>query len=171
MDEIRKFHRVLIGVSAFAGLVAMSYLTYIHFSGITSFCDVAAGLSCDAVTGSIYSEVFGIPVSILGILYFTTALSISLSKSSFQAFRFLFLLTAFVIAPSLYLTAMEIFFIKSFCILCETSKIMMFFILGLSYAAIKSEDATLSKIVAPIVVAGIVISGIIYLLQTSTIFQ
>ncbi len=167
MDEIRKFHRVLISVSALAGLIVMTYLTYIHFSGITSFCDIAAGLSCDTVTSSIYAELFGIPVSILGILYFTAALSVSLTNSSLRAFRFLFFLTIFVIIPSLYLTGMEIFFIKSFCILCETSKILMFFILGISYTAIKSPENRLAGIAIPIAVASLVISGIIYLIQTT----
>src|SRR3989338_9645340 len=120
--------RTLIIILSLAGLGIMAYLTYIHYANQQSFCDLSQEVSCDVVTTSIYSEVFGIPVSVLGLFYFATVLIVSLTKKSLPIFQSLFFLTAFVLIPSLYLTLTEILFIKSFCILCETSKGLMFLI-------------------------------------------
>ena len=62
--------RKVIIVLSLLGLVIMTYLTYIHFAKAKSFCDLSETVSCDVVTTSIYSEIFGIPVSILGLGYF-----------------------------------------------------------------------------------------------------
>ena len=66
----RTIYRFLITSAALLGLVIMSYLTYIHYANTSSFCDISKEVSCDVVTTSLYSEVFGLPVSVLGLGYF-----------------------------------------------------------------------------------------------------
>ena len=46
------------------------YLTYQHYKEGSSFCDLSEGLSCGVVNQSEWSELFGIPVAILGLLTF-----------------------------------------------------------------------------------------------------
>lgn len=163
--------RYFIIAFALIGLVLMGYSTYIHYANTSSFCDISKEVSCDVVQTSLYSEIFGIPVSVLGVLYFITALFKSLRKMETGDFKFLFFLTAFVLIPSLYLSGMEYFVIKSFCILCEVSKLMMFGILGFSFVAIRPLLKNLGRMLAPILIAGAVVSGITYFVQSGTIVK
>ena len=149
----------------------MAYLTYIHYANARSFCDISAEISCDVVTTSIYSEIFGVPVSVLGILYFATVLATVLLKPTFRAFRTLFFITVFVLIPSLYLSLMEYFFIKAFCILCETSKVLMIVILATLWSLLRPQIKNLSRLVAPLVIAGVVVSAMIYFVQTGTVVK
>jgi uncharacterized membrane protein len=163
--------KTLIIVLALLGLGIMSYLTYIHYANAQSFCDLSAEVSCDVVTTSIYSEIFGIPVSVLGILYFGIVLLIGLTKSGLKGFQWIFFLTAFVLIPSLYLTLTEIFFIHSFCILCESSKVLMLVVLIASFSVIKTRTRNLGRLLAPILIAGVVISGVVFFAQTGTVVK
>lgn len=158
----------MLSALALLGLGIMSYLTYVHYAKASSFCDISKEVSCDVVTTSLYSEIFGIPVSVLGMGYFLAALIISLRKMNPDKFRFLFMLTAFALVPSLYLSGMEYFVIKSFCILCETSKLLMLIILGVSYAGSRGEIKNLGRLLAPVIIAGLVVAGITFFIQSGT---
>lgn len=171
MQPVKSFRRYLIAVFSLIGLGIMSYLTYIHYANTRSFCDLSAEVSCDVVTTSIYSEIFGVPVSILGILYFGAVLIVSLSKKNLRAFQFIFFSTVFVLIPSLYLSSIELFFLRSICILCETSKVLMIGILTTSFSLIRFQTKNLKRLVAPIIIAGIVISGVVYFAQTGTVVK
>src|SRR3989304_5489299 len=131
--------RILIFILSLVGVSIMAYLTYIHYANAQSFCDLSEKISCDVVTTSIYSEIFGFPISILGLGYFglTILLTVFYRKKAF--YQLLFLLTLFVVIPSYYFTALEAFVIKAFCILCETSKILMLAILVISFVAMKEK--------------------------------
>ncbi|OGF79273.1 hypothetical protein A3A15_01385, partial [Candidatus Giovannonibacteria bacterium RIFCSPLOWO2_01_FULL_43_60] len=109
----------VIVLCGLAGIGIMSYLTYIHYSASKSFCDISQEVSCDVVTTSIYSEIFGVPVSVLGLLFFAAVLFLILKKRD-KAFQTLFIITLFALVPSLYLSLTELLFINSICILCET---------------------------------------------------
>src|SRR3989344_463689 len=93
MIKIKPSFRYTLALLALAGLGIMSYLTYIHYASAKSFCDISAEVSCDVVTTSIYSEIFGIPVSVLGIFYFGTVLYVVLALFSKEMLRTLFFLT------------------------------------------------------------------------------
>src|SRR3972149_850565 len=93
----------VIVLCALAGIGIMSYLTYIHYSQSKSFCDISQEVSCDVVTTSIYSEIFGIPVSVLGLLFFAAVLFLVIKRRD-KAFQTLFIVTLFALIPSLYLS-------------------------------------------------------------------
>lgn len=171
MIKIKPSFRYTLALLALAGLGIMSYLTYIHYASAKSFCDISAEVSCDVVTTSIYSEIFGIPVSVLGIFYFGTVLVASLLKPALKTFKLIFFLTVFVLIPSLYLSLMELLFIRSICILCETSKVLMFGVLFISLRVARPGTKQLGRMIAPIIIAGVVISGVIYFAQTGTVVK
>jgi len=53
------------------GLVVSTYLTYHHFTPLADApCDVNDSVSCSIVNRSSYAEIAGIPVAILGIIWF-----------------------------------------------------------------------------------------------------
>src|SRR3990167_10898834 len=92
----------VIVLCALAGIGIMSYLTYIHYSQSKSFCDISQEVSCDVVTTSIYSEIFGIPVSVLGLLYFSAVLFFILKKKD-KEFQTLFIITLFALLTAFFL--------------------------------------------------------------------
>lgn len=171
MAKDRQISRSLIAICALGGLLIMSYLTYLHYANVRSFCDISAEISCDRVTTSIYSEIFGLPVSILGMLYFGTVLTLILAKPLYKISRFIFFLTVFVLIPSLYLSLMEYFSIKAFCILCESSKVLMIGILALTAAIIRPQTKNLARLGAPVVIAGIIVAVIVFFAQTGTVVK
>jgi uncharacterized membrane protein len=165
---LTKYLRLFIGLLALLGLGIMVYLTYIHYANIQSFCDISQEVSCDVVTTSIYSEIFGLPVSVLGIFYFAYVFWASLFNKKRAAIKNIFLLTLFVLLPSLYLTLVEVFFIESICILCETSKALMFAVLILSFFEMRRGEVTL-RLLAPVVIAGVVVAGLTYFAQVGNV--
>src|SRR3989344_2761163 len=165
----QKLHRTLIAIFAIVGIAIMSYLTYIHYANQQSFCDISESVSCDVVTTSIYSEIFGVPVSLLGLGYFILALGLILSKQTPAGFQTIFLITLFVLIPSLYLSSLELFVIQSICILCESSKVLMIAILVTSYLAARPHRAITARLIMPVLIAGIVASGVTYFAQTGNV--
>ncbi|PIT92339.1 MAG: hypothetical protein COU08_02925 [Candidatus Harrisonbacteria bacterium CG10_big_fil_rev_8_21_14_0_10_42_17] len=163
--------RIFISILAVIGLGIMVYLTYLHFSHTESFCNLSETVSCDTVTTSIYSEFFGIPLSILGIGYFIFALlflAFHRRKTTFQA---LFLITLFAFIPSLYLSFLELFVIKALCILCESSKIVMLLILVTTYTVSRKQERVEVRMMIPVVIAGVVAALVTYFAQTTGGFQ
>lgn len=161
--DVRKYAIIAI---ALVGIGIMTYLTYLHYSQAKSFCDLSETVSCDVVTTSLYSEIFGVPISIGGLLFFLFVLYLMLKGDPKTVYTSLFFATFFFLIPSLYFSMTEVLFIKAFCILCETSKALMVVILILAYtraSAVVSWNA-----LAPIAIGGVVISGVIYFSQTST---
>ena len=64
--------RITMIVFAIIGLGLASYLTYVHYAGIKPAC--TAGESCTKVQTSIYSELAGVPVALIGLLGYITIL-------------------------------------------------------------------------------------------------
>jgi uncharacterized membrane protein len=158
--------RVLIALISIAGLGIMAYLTYIHFAHTQSFCDISGTVSCDTVTASIYSEILGLPVAILGLGYFGLVVLLSVLQRKKEFYQIIFLITVFALVPSLYLTATEIFAIKSFCILCETSKALMFAILATSFVAMKKETRVVLRRAIPTIIVGLLAAFVTFIIQT-----
>jgi len=125
---MKKLHRHLLIFLGLAGAAVMSYLTNLHFSGVEgSFCDLGHGFSCDVVNKSIYSEVLGIPVSILGLLYFFGVLFVAILRYDKTTMKWLAFLSIAFLGPSLYLTGTEIFILENICVFCELSKVLIYF--------------------------------------------
>ena len=159
--------RFIIIFLAAVGAGILVYLTYVSFTQNQSFCDISKEVSCDIVVNSLYSKVFGIPVSVLGLFYFLAVLFLAVFNKKESVFKVVFILTLLSIFPSLYLTFTEIFFIKSICLLCETSKVLMLGILAASFAAIKFLGVKdILRLSAPVVIAGLAAAGIVYFSQT-----
>jgi uncharacterized membrane protein len=99
--------RITLTVFTVAGLGIASYLTFIHYSGIKVIC--TAGESCTKVETSVYSELAGVPVALLGVLGYTTILGLLLAPEN-ETTRFA--MTAFTLvgfAFSAYLTYRELY--------------------------------------------------------------
>lgn len=125
-NVFRRTQALFLLLLSLLGFALMLYLIRIHFqhSG-ASVCTVSATFSCDLVNTSSYSEILGVPVALPGALFFLI----------FGAFFFwnllgtpprlariaAFTLSLFAVMFGTYLTLVEAFILKAFCIFCLLS--------------------------------------------------
>jgi uncharacterized membrane protein/protein-disulfide isomerase len=108
------------------GLVLSGELVRLHFEATSnpayhSYCSINETVSCDAVTRSKYSVVFGVPLAIWGVFGYTlmalTALHGLRRRSRAQTALFV-TLTGFVLVVTVLLAAISHFRIHAWCLLC-----------------------------------------------------
>ncbi|MCW3015735.1 MAG: vitamin epoxide reductase family protein [Solirubrobacterales bacterium] len=109
-------------VLAIVGLGIAGYLTYVHYAGIKSICEIAHG--CEKVQSSEWSKLVGVPVALLGLVGYVGILAslfvrgevglIAAAAQSLIGFGF-----------SAYLTYRELFTIDAICIWCVGSAIVL----------------------------------------------
>lgn len=162
-----KIGRVLLIALAIAGIAIMAYLVYLHYSPEDSaFCDLSEKLSCSIVNKSIYSAVLGIPVSIMGLFYFIAVLGALIRKYTDNTLKGIAFISIVFLGPSLYFTATEIFFIKSICVFCEASKVVIFSIAFISWFLVRKKGFNFQYVIAGIVI-GAVMGGATFLIHAS----
>ena len=105
------------------GLGVASYLTYVHYAGIKPAC--TAGGSCAKVQASIYSELAGVPVALIGLIGYVLILGSLLAPEN-ETTRFS--TVAFTVVGfgfSAYLTYRELVSIHAICEWCVSSAVIM----------------------------------------------
>jgi len=139
--ESERLRFVLLALSA-AGLGVAGYLTYVHYAGINPVC--TTGGSCEKVQTSIYSQLAGVPVALIGLLgYAAIALALALRQS--EATRFVTMGLALVgFAFSAYLTYRELYSIHAVCEWCASSAVILTLIAPLSVVQFLRGDAHLN---------------------------
>lgn len=126
----RRALRIAMVVLAVIGLGIASYVTYVHYAGIKPAC--TAGESCTKVQTSIYSELAGVPVALMGLIGYV-AILVSLLAPEGENTRFATLvLTLGGFGFSAYLTYRELFSIHAICEWCVSSAIVMTILMLLS---------------------------------------
>lgn len=111
------------------GLVAAASSSYVHVQllrnpGYTSFCDVSATVSCTQAYLSPYGSVAGIPVAVLGVVFFAAALILLVAwrmakpGTADNVPGYLFALSTLGLAIVLYLGYAAFFVLHSVCVLC-----------------------------------------------------
>jgi uncharacterized membrane protein len=134
--ESRLIHRIGYGlglVFSLCGIAFMSYLVYVHFlpEGADTICNFSAGFSCEIVNKSAFAEMFGVPISVLGLVYFLASSAFFLAGwKKHTLVQPLLYFTIFSLVFSLYLTLVEVFLLGTLCVFCEASKVAM---LGIAY--------------------------------------
>lgn len=114
--------KILLGIFliiAFVGFVDAFYLTINYYSNSIPPCFVAQG--CDVVTTSQYAKLLGIPIALLGTLYYLFVFSLGLyylDKKSLAVLGALPIITAVGFIFSLYLVYLQLFVLKALCIYC-----------------------------------------------------
>lgn len=138
-------NRVLFGVIAVLsvlGIIVSAISLERHYAkSATDFCDFSQKFSCDIVNRSEYSEVQGIPVAAIGIAgYAALLLLATLWKSRPETPGRLLAAAGAGLVFALYLTYIEGYRLKTWCILCLASQVLIFLIAALS-AALKFGTA------------------------------
>jgi uncharacterized membrane protein len=118
-------NRSLTSVGALAvsvlGLAVSAYLTAEHFtSSLTLACPESATINCAKVTTSKWSQVAGIPVAVLGLVFFVVMVALYVMPSGrWAALPAIRVGAAAVgILSALYLVWVELFRVDAICLWC-----------------------------------------------------
>lgn len=123
--------RITLTVLAVIGTGLASYLTYIHYAGIEPLCSIK-GNPCSQVQKSVYSELVGVPVALIGLIGYVVILG-SLLAPEEERFRFVTAgLTLGGFGFSAYLTYRELFTLHKICEWCVSSAVIMTIMMCLS---------------------------------------
>ncbi|MBA4399943.1 MAG: vitamin K epoxide reductase family protein [Chloroflexi bacterium] len=121
--------RTIAIAAAILGILDSIYLLIIKVTNNKALCIQGVG-DCWSVNTSRYSEVFGIPLSVLGIIAYTVILTlwILLPRNDFFKRNIPianFMLSLIGVIYSAYLTYLEIAVIKAICPFCVVSAILL----------------------------------------------
>ena len=116
----------LLTALAFAGFVISLYLTFVHYRGYVSPCYVVHG--CETVQTSRYSVVLGVPLALLGTVFFGLMFYLGIALLTVRrstvvtVFRLLAFVGAIAIIPLFLLQAIVL---KAFCTYCVATEAVM----------------------------------------------
>lgn len=110
-------------VLSLIGLALSAYLTFEHFSAArTLACPDTGAVNCVKVTTSAYAKLFGVPVALLGLLFFSAVTALCLPPAWRSAGPWIgWLRLAAVtsgVAFVLYLVWAEMFRVDAICLWC-----------------------------------------------------
>lgn len=115
--------RITMIAIAALGLGVASYLTYTHYTNTVVLCSLSHG--CETVQHSVYADLAGIPVALIGLIGYILILGSLLAPSSETTRLITMTLTVVGFGFSAYLTYREIFSIEAICQWCVSSAIFM----------------------------------------------
>ncbi|OHA01941.1 MAG: hypothetical protein A3H71_00290 [Candidatus Sungbacteria bacterium RIFCSPLOWO2_02_FULL_48_13b] len=122
----RNSPRVLIGfliAVAIAGFLNALYLAVKFLQGVTPPCSLLKG--CDVVTASKYAEIGGIPIALIGAIFYAIVLGLLLAilhKPEEKRLVAIFaILTGAAFLISLGLVYIQLFVLRAICLYCMFS--------------------------------------------------
>jgi protein-disulfide isomerase/uncharacterized membrane protein len=124
-----RLSRTLLMAFAALGLGAASASSYVHYHlltdpGYSSFCDVNATVNCTQAYLSSYGSLWGVPVALFGVFFFTLVLLLAgvggrASATAREAIpAYVFAVSTVGLAFILYLGWASYVQLKTFCLLC-----------------------------------------------------
>ena len=137
---------LLLSIGLFVYLIIHHYAVKMGLSG-NSLCSVSETLNCDAAATSSFSELFGIPVAVLGGIFSFLLFSFVLFLKFDWVGRSIFALTTIrfmlVVAAgtSVIMAVISLLYIKVACPFCIGTYILSFLQLYLGWNLFKSDDA------------------------------
>ncbi len=129
-----KLHTTSI-VLAVLGLLDSIYLVWVKYTGAYALCGPIG--NCESVNSSRYSEIYGIPIALLGAFAYLMMLVFLLLENRGRFWNeynpiIVFGMSLIGVLYSLYLTYIEIFVLKAICPYCVISAIILVLLLILS---------------------------------------
>jgi len=142
----------IIFVLGVLGLLLGAYSLYDHFQPLdpNGICNISQTINCDIVNKGPYSEVFGIPMAFLEVIYFISILVLA----GFVAFlrdtrkiirQLLFVDGIFGVIFSLTLAFFVFYKLGAFCPMCVTSDVIIIAIAYFSFKLLKTSQETVGN--------------------------
>lgn len=130
MVKISRLLPFVVVILAFLGLLDSLYLTVEHYSGVIPPCTIHWWLTdCGKVLRSSYSEVFGIPLALIGVIHYSiegiVALFAAIAKKRWVTVSLVGLSIVGAIS-SMYFVFLMLFVIRAICLYCFGSAIISF---------------------------------------------
>lgn len=118
------------------GLAVAGYLTFEHFTASTTLaCSDSGAINCLKVTTSSYSKVAGVPVALLGLIFFVAMTALCLPpvwRATDRNLRRVRLAASTVgMASVLYLVWVELFRVDAICLWCTAVHVLTFALFAL----------------------------------------
>ncbi len=131
---------LLILFLSFLGFLDAVYLTILHYKSAFPPCTITSG--CETVLTSKYATIYGIPISLLGSVFYV--LLIGLSILALTDFKKIFAKALFLVALSGVLVSggliyIQFFILKSTCQYCLFSEGVNFLLLGATFLFLKKK--------------------------------
>lgn len=144
----RKTNILIISLLITMGLFV--YLTIHHYSlklglGSSSFCEINSKINCDATATSRYSELFGIPMALLGAMFHLVLLSVVVFyrmgwvENSAYLKNFIRGFLLFSVLTSIVMAAFSTFVIQVFCPFCIGTYVFSFINLWLGWRLVDAD--------------------------------
>jgi uncharacterized membrane protein len=145
LTRIPKWSVWLLVLFSFGGFLDATYLTVKHYLGTPIPCSIFAG--CEKVTTSQYATLWGIPVAMLGAIYYLlifVLLIAYLDTKKEPVLYFTARLTLIGFLASIWFLYLQLFIIKAICLYCVVSAFTstMLFVLGIMLLTLKRQAIT-----------------------------
>ena len=137
----RKLLNVFLIALAAIGALDAGYLTYQHYASGSVVCGIAAA-DCDLVLHSEYSTIFGIPLALVGFLYYGTVFGLSFAYFRNRKGLYLRSIAGFTglgFLISLILTYIQLFVLEALCTFCLTSALVTTALFAISVYLLKGR--------------------------------
>ncbi|MCX6781128.1 MAG: vitamin K epoxide reductase family protein [Candidatus Magasanikbacteria bacterium] len=129
----RTAYRIII-IIAVLGVLAAAYATRVHYStDSSSLCNLGTKFNCDVVNKGLYAEMFGVPISIFGMLGYIWMMVLAREMVIRPARRIRLMFAAsiaFAAGFSMHLAWISSQLLSTWCIVCIASYICTLAILG-----------------------------------------
>ncbi len=128
----------LFPVLSFLGMGDAMYLTAHHYFGVPLACGPFSG--CETVTSSAYSEIFGIPVALFGVVFYAIVFFGWVLASEYKnprVLRGLCWWSFLGIGASVYFVTIMGFILHAWCTYCLASAVTSTLLAGISIATLK----------------------------------
>lgn len=130
----------IIFILSLIGALDAFYLTTSFFSSKGVVCFIESG--CDLVTKSTYASWAGIPVALVGLLYYISIAVVSAliyyGKLSIDKIIYIKIISAVGLAASVWFTYLQFFVIEAFCTYCLFSAALTLIIFMISWMKSKA---------------------------------
>ncbi len=141
------------------GLATSFYLLYEHYAAGSSVCDVNATVSCSLVNSSVFSELLGVPVALLGIIWFLAVIWLTTRKDK-QYLNILFWWHLLGLLSVIYLVTAE-FILQAICPFCTVVHAIIIIGLVISFFLqrdVKIKNKQIKKILKPFLIVIIILN-------------
>lgn len=121
MKKYLKVIAIIFLTASAIGFADATYLTVVHYSGKIPPCTIAG---CEVVLTSNQSVIAGVPVALLGALYYLSILVLSiffLDSKKISALRLASFFTIAGLCASIYFVYLQLFVIRQICQYCMLS--------------------------------------------------
>lgn len=126
-----KLKKIILLLLSIAGFFDSAYLTILHYKNIIPPCSIVKG--CETVLTSQFSTILGIPVALVGSLYFLVLIFLILANLKLGLFRYFKILALLGVLVSIFFFSIQAFILQAFCQYCLLSEVIILAIFGISF--------------------------------------